>query len=90
MRDLSKPPLDDELLLPRQAGAELPLVGVEALPSVPGEIDEVRDLDEEGRAEARATVPCRPRVCGEAGAAGDDDSAERDVASATNGAGADG
>ena len=37
--------------LARQAGAELHLVGVVALPSVPGEIDEVRELDEEGRAE---------------------------------------
>ena len=37
--------------LAQQAGAELHLVGVVALPSVPGEIDEVRELDEEGRAE---------------------------------------
>jgi hypothetical protein len=37
--------------LAQQASAELHLVGVVALPSVPGEIDEVRELDEEGRAE---------------------------------------
>ena len=36
--------------LARQAGAELHLVGVTGLPAVPGEIDEVRELEEDGRA----------------------------------------
>ena len=36
--------------LARQTGAELHLVGVVALPSVPGEIDELRELEENGRA----------------------------------------
>ena len=42
--------------LARQAGAELHLVGVVAMPSMPGEIDEVRELDEEGRAELMPLV----------------------------------
>jgi len=42
--------------LARQAGAQLHLVGVVAMPSVPGEIDEVRELDEEGRTELAPLV----------------------------------
>jgi uncharacterized protein len=42
--------LEYGVTLARQAGAELHLVGVAALPSVPGEIDEVRELEENGRA----------------------------------------
>jgi PII-like signaling protein/nucleotide-binding universal stress UspA family protein len=42
--------LEYGVTLARQAGAELHLVGVAALPSMPGEIDELRELEEDGRA----------------------------------------
>jgi PII-like signaling protein/nucleotide-binding universal stress UspA family protein len=42
--------LEYGVTLARQAGAELHLAGVARLPAMPGEIDEVRELEENGRA----------------------------------------
>jgi nucleotide-binding universal stress UspA family protein len=42
--------LEYGVALARQAGAELHLLAVTPLPSVPGEIDELRELEENGRA----------------------------------------